>query len=230
MALRRFINIRGNIRQFRSDWGTNFVGAERELCNAVKEIDHDKINRALLNEGADYLLFKWRRNPPIASHMGGVWERQIRSARAILSALFRVHGTSLNEEALCTFMADATGILNSRPLTVDNLNSPCSVPLSPNNLLAMKTRVILPPPGNFPIADIYSRKYWPRVQHLANKVWKRWCKEYLQNQQKRSKWHHRKDNFKVGSDCVDHPRERSKKQMEQGKNCKCTRRLRRTDS
>eukprot|EP00112_Aurelia_sp_Birch-Aquarium-sp1_P025237 Seg83.6 transcript_id=Seg83.6/GoldUCD/mRNA.D3Y31 product="hypothetical protein" protein_id=Seg83.6/GoldUCD/D3Y31 len=48
MALRRFINIRGNIRQLRSDWGTNFVGAERELRDAVKEMDHDRIKRELI--------------------------------------------------------------------------------------------------------------------------------------------------------------------------------------
>ena len=149
MALRRFINIRGNIRQLRSDWGTNFVGAERELRDAIKEMDHDRINRELLNEGADYLVIKWKRNPPSASHMGGIWERQIRSIRAILSALFKVHGTSLNDEALRTFMAEGTGILNSRPLTVDNLNSPDCLPLSPNNLLTMKTKVVLPHPVIF---------------------------------------------------------------------------------
>ena len=198
MALRRFINIRGNIRQLRSDWGSNFVGAERELREAVQEMDHDKIQRALLNEGADYLVIKWKRNPPSASHMGGVWERQIRSVRAILSALFRVHGASLNDEALRTFMAETTGILNSRPLTVENLNSPDCLPLSPNNLLTMKTKVVLPPPGNFPRADIYSRKYWRRVQHLADEFWRRWRKEYLQNQLKRTKWHNRRDNFRVG--------------------------------
>ena len=198
MALRRFINIRGNIQQLRSDWGTNFVGAERELRDAIKEMDHDRIKRALLNEGADYLLIKWKRNPPSASHMGGIWERQIRSVRAILSAIFRVHGTSLNDEASRTFMAEATGILNSRPLTVENLNSPDCLPLSPDNLLVMKTKVILPPPGNFSQADIYSRKYWRRVQYLADEFWRRWRKEYLQNQQKRTKWYNRRDNFKVG--------------------------------
>ena len=139
-------------------------------------MDHDKIQRALLNEGADYLVIKWKRNPPSASHMGGVWERQIRSVRAILSALFRVHGASLNDEALRTFMAETTGILNLRPLTVQNLNSPDCLPLSPNNLLTMKTKVILPPPGNFKRADIYSRKYWHRVQHLADEFWRRWRK------------------------------------------------------
>eukprot|EP00112_Aurelia_sp_Birch-Aquarium-sp1_P002491 Seg1276.8 transcript_id=Seg1276.8/GoldUCD/mRNA.D3Y31 product="hypothetical protein" protein_id=Seg1276.8/GoldUCD/D3Y31 len=198
MALRRFINIRGNIRQLRSDWGTNFDGVERELHDAVKEMDYDRIQRELLNEGADYLLIKWKRNPPSASHMGGIWERQIRSVRAILSALFQVHRTSLNDEALRTFMAEATGILNSRPLTVDNLNSPDCLPLSPNNLLTMKTKVILPPSGNFSRVDIYSRKYWRRFQHLANEFWRRWDKEYLQNQQMRTKWYNQRDNFKVG--------------------------------
>ena len=162
MALSRFINIRGNIRQLRSDWGTNFVGAERELCDAVKEMDHDKIKQALLNEGADYLVFKWKRNPPAASDMRGIWERPMQSVRAILSALFRVYGASLIDEASRTFMTEAKGILNSRPLTVGNLNSPYCLPLSPNNLLAMKTSVILPSPGNFTQADIYSRKYWQR--------------------------------------------------------------------
>ena len=161
-------------------------------------MNHDKIKQALLNEGADYLIFRWKRNPPTASHMGGTWERQIRSVRAILSALFRVHGTSLNDEALRTFMAEATGILNSRPLTSENLNSPDCLPLFPNNLLPMKTKVILPPPGNFPQAYMYSKKYWRRVQHLADEFWKRWRKEYLQNQQKRTKWYNRKDNLKVG--------------------------------
>ena len=35
-------------------------------------------------------------NPPLASHMGGVWERQIRSARAILSSILKTHSTSLD--------------------------------------------------------------------------------------------------------------------------------------
>ena len=34
MVLRRFLNMRGNVKQLRSDNGSNFVGAERELCEA----------------------------------------------------------------------------------------------------------------------------------------------------------------------------------------------------
>ena len=100
--------------------------------------------------------------------MGGTWERQIQSVHADLSALFRVHGISLNDDALCTFLAEATGILSSRPLTVENMNSPDCLPLAPHNLVTMKTSVILLPPSDFPQADIYSRKYWCRVQNVAD--------------------------------------------------------------
>ena len=71
MALRCFISLRGNIPELHSDWGTNFVGADRELRDAIKEISHEKIQDFLQNNGADYMLFKFKRNPPASSHMGG---------------------------------------------------------------------------------------------------------------------------------------------------------------
>ncbi|CAC5383581.1 unnamed protein product [Mytilus coruscus] len=49
----------------------------------------------------------------------------------------------------------------------------------------MKSKIILPPPGQFQRSDIYSRKRWRRVQFLANKFWNRWRKEYLSNLQSR---------------------------------------------
>ena len=64
--------------------------------------------------GGDWIT--WKRNPPYASHMSGVWERQIHSARSILSSLMQTHGRSLDEESLATLMAETEGILNSRPL------------------------------------------------------------------------------------------------------------------
>ena len=79
MALRRMIARRGNIRSMRSDNGTNFVGTENELKRAFQEMNHTKIKHFLQENGADWLV--WTRNTPTASHMGGVWEQQIKSAR-----------------------------------------------------------------------------------------------------------------------------------------------------
>ena len=43
MALKCFVSLRGNICELRSDWGTNFVGAERELREAIKEMNHERL-------------------------------------------------------------------------------------------------------------------------------------------------------------------------------------------
>ncbi|CAG2223319.1 unnamed protein product [Mytilus edulis] len=93
-ALRRFIAIRGPVRHLRSDRGTNFVGAERELREAYSEMDDKSIRQFLSNEGCDFVEFKM--NVPSASHMGGVWERQIRSVRNVLASLMHQSGTQLN--------------------------------------------------------------------------------------------------------------------------------------
>ena len=88
--------------------------------------------------------------------------------------------------------------MNGRPLTVDSLSSPDGLePLTPNTLLTMKSKVVLPPPGNFERADLYLRKRWRRVQFLANEFWSRWKKEYLQSLQLRSKWVKPQRNLEV---------------------------------
>lgn len=69
-ALRRFIAQRGQVLELRSDNGTNFIGAERELKRAIKDWNTSKIEDSLLQRG-----IKWMFNPPAASHHGGVWER-----------------------------------------------------------------------------------------------------------------------------------------------------------
>ena len=131
--------------------------------------------------------------------MGGVWERQIRSVRNVLSALMCDHGTQLDDESLRTLMCEAAAIVNSRPLSVQNLNDPVSLePLTPNHLLTMKSKLILPPPGQFQRSDLYCRKRWRRIQYLANEFWSRWRREYLQNLQVRSKWQGETRNAQQG--------------------------------
>lgn len=171
-ALRRFIARRGKVREIRSDQGTNFVGAKNELAAALQELQ-EPIKQFLSSQDCDLIHFKM--NVPHASHMGGIWERQIRTTRSVLTSLLSDHGTQLDDEALRTLMTEAENIVNSRPLTVENLADPLGAePLTPNHLLTFKTQVVLPPPGKFESADLYSRKRWRRVQYLANQFWLRW--------------------------------------------------------
>ena len=172
-ALRRFLSRRGPVRQLRSDNGTNFVGARRELKEALEEMDEYHIRDELLKSQCDWIKFKM--NAPAASHMGGVWERQIRTVHAVLSSLLVKNGTQLDDESLRMLMCKTEAIVNSRPLTINNLSDPDSPePSTPSHLLTMKSKVLLSPPGKFEPADLYARKHWRRVQHLANEFWTHW--------------------------------------------------------
>ena len=196
LALRRFIGRRGPVQTIRSDNGGNFVGASNEFEKAYKEMDHNRIRKYLLTKQCD--LIDWNRNPPESSHKGGVWERQIRSAKNILNNILRKHPAQLNDEALRTFFVEVESIVNCRPLTIDTLGDESVETLSPHNLLSMKSKVILPPPGHFDEADVYCRKRWRTVQYLANIFWSRWRKEFLSSLQTRQKWRQPTRNIEVG--------------------------------
>ena len=114
-AYRRFASRRGPVKRLYCDQGTNFIGGRGLLEAALKEMDHDRIRQELLKEQCDWIEF--RMNVPKASHMGGVWERQIRSARTALNGLLQSHGQHLDDELLRTVMAEAEAIVNSRPLS-----------------------------------------------------------------------------------------------------------------
>ena len=193
-ALRCFIALRGKVRQLRSDQGTNFIGAHNELAKAMNEMDDQKIESYLAKQGCDFVT-----NIPSASHMGGVWERQIRTIRSALNGIMNEYPSRLDSSSLRTLFYEAMSIVNSRPLTVENLNDPFGPEaLTPNHLLTMKTEISLPPPGEFVRNDVYTRKRWRRVQYLANMFWERWKKEYLQLLQVRPKWSQPQRNIEVG--------------------------------
>ena len=195
-AYRRFIGRRGPVRQLRSDQGTNFVGASNELKAALSEMNQDTLTKEMAKTSCDWISFKM--NVPSASHMGGAWERQIRTVRRVLSALLHDHGSQLDDESLQTLMIEAESIVNSRPLTTDETTCKETPDvLTPNHLLTQKSQVVLPPPGVFQRADLYSRKRWRLVQHLANEFWQRWRKSFLQSLQSRQKWIARHRNLQV---------------------------------
>lgn len=188
-ALRAFIALRGNVRQLRSDQGTNFIGARREFLEAVKEMDQECLKQL----GCEFVM-----NPPSASHMGGVWERQIRTIRSVLTSILDQSSRRLDSSSLRTYLYEVMAIINSRPLTAHLLNDPTGPqPLTPNHILTMKSSIVLPPPGEFVKEDLYLRKRWRKVQHLANEFWSRWKKEYLLNLQQRQKWHKTHRNARV---------------------------------
>ena len=121
-ALRCFISIRGSVQELRSDQGTNFVGAKHELKEALKQLDFDRIKVFMADRQCDFVM-----NAPYSSHVGGVWERHIRSVRSVLTSIIQEHPSRLDTASFRTFLYEAMFIVNSRPLTVESINDPTSV-------------------------------------------------------------------------------------------------------
>ncbi|XP_060573880.1 uncharacterized protein LOC132731684 [Ruditapes philippinarum] len=190
-ALRRFISIRGKVKQFRSDRGTNFVGATEDAGINAVNVEDQVLKSFLLNSGTTWLF-----NSPHSSHMGGAWERMIGTVRRILDNML-VKIDNLTHEMLVTFMAEVSAVVNSRPLIPVSYDSEIPEILTPNTLLTQKMSADIQETRVLNTKDLYKAQ-WLRVRHLADTFWKRWKRDYLHTLQIRQKWNTKSENIAVG--------------------------------
>lgn len=189
-ALRRFFSLRGAPTQIRSDRGTNFVSACKELKMDEPSTD---LNKYLQEQKCSWLF-----NPPHSSHMGGSWERLIGVARRILDSMFLQMGSAqLTHEVLTTLMAEVCAIMNARPLIPVSSDPESPLILTPAILLTQKTGTLPYPPCEFGKAELLKQQ-WKQVQSLADTFWERWRREYLSTLQSRTKWQNRRPDLKEG--------------------------------
>ena len=103
-ASRRFVSRRGPVQHIFSDIGTNFVGSARLLRESMRSWNQSQIHDSLCQ-----INMKWTFNPPSSSHMGGVWERMIRSVRTTLMSIMPKQ--TLYDDDLTTLFAEVEAIL-----------------------------------------------------------------------------------------------------------------------
>ena len=188
-GFRRFIARRGLPIKVWSDNGTNFVGGQNELLKGIRELDRNRIQSHCAR-----LNVEWVFNPPGASHMGGIWERVIRTIRRVLAAL--LGNARLTDEILHTLLCEVESVINSRPITKVPSDPQDPEALTPNHLLLLREGPP-PPPGLFKSQDVFNKR-WRHVQYLADQFWRRWVKEYLPILQVRHKWLQPQGNLKCG--------------------------------
>lgn len=170
-ALMRFIARRGTPNKIFSDRGTNFQRADKDLRAAmVTWASHAKLGETLRRRDIE-----WSFHPPTASHMGGVWERQIRSIRKILSSI--IGAQRLDDDRLHTLFCEVEATLNSRPITAAPGDASEPEALTPDHLLRVGAGVHLPLRDLSP-GETFRRR-WIHAQALADRFWKRWRAEYL---------------------------------------------------
>lgn len=193
LAWRRFSCLRGvNCKTVWSDNGRNFVGAESKIREIISEWNEDRIKRELAKKGTD---FDWKFNVPYGSHMNGVVESLIRSVRKALDGTSGLYDTVYTAEEWCTYLAEVTYMVNSRPLFPEGEDPVDSPSITPNSLLHGHG-IEIPQP-------ITPEKVNPRdrmrfIQQKAQIFWCIWMKYMPPQLIERNKWYHPRDNLKIG--------------------------------
>lgn len=180
MCYRNFINRRGKPSKIYSDCGTNFVGAEKELRDDLKHIKPQRIAEKFTTSETTFIF-----NPPASPHMGGAWERMVKSVKTSLYAVIPKRTPS--EELFRCLLIEVENMVNSRPLTYLPLDSAESEALTPNHFLLGSSSGVKPV-GEFGDDVKLLRSNWLMVQLYAQTFWKRWVKEYVTTLTRRTKW------------------------------------------
>lgn len=180
-CIRRFVSRRGAPAEIYTDNGTNFQGAEHQLRDQLEEIRDD------LAETFTNTETKWVFIPPSAPHMGGAWERMVRSIKIAMETAYNCD-RKLDDEGLETLAVEAEGIVNSRPLTYLPLESAETEALTPNHFLLGSSRGVRQPAVPFSDPATAAKNSWNLIQHQLDIFWKRWVREYLPMLTKRMKW------------------------------------------
>ena len=112
-----------------SDNGTNFVGAERELREAVKFLYGTREVPAFMEKAG----IDWTFHPPRTPHFGGAHESLVKSTKKALYNALELESGSLRHPTgiLRTLLYEVAGLLNTRPLTYVSSNPEDFRPLTP---------------------------------------------------------------------------------------------------
>ena len=188
-AFRRFIARRGQPQYIRSDIGKNFVGARRELQEALNAGIRTALQTLPLAPEMEWYL-----NPPFAPHFGGAWEALSKRTRRLLILGSR----KLTVEVFHTILAEIELMLNSRLLTHVADYPDIEEPLTPNHFLLHTPYANMPPGDSQDSSYQLTQKSWKETQKLVNHIWKRLLTEYILTLHHRSKWNQQLPPITVG--------------------------------
>lgn len=198
-CLKRFIARRGLCKVLYSDNGTNFIGSSNDLKRVIlwvrENVEDTEIRNFLLKNEVE-----WKFIPPRAPHMGGLWERAVRSAKTHLVKV--VGDAHLTYEQLYTILCQVEGVLNSRPLTALSDDPNDYSALTPGHFLIGDSLATFPeryPEDEVPVNRL---KIYERLQAMLRHFWKRWSSEYLTSIQHRVKWQRKNDTAVQVGDLV----------------------------
>ena len=174
--MRYFIARRGKPKEILSDNRSNFIGADRELREALDKLGQHKIYNDLSSQN-----IKWTSNTPLCPWKRGACESIVKLTKKAMKAVMK--DRIYHEKLLITLPCEIEAMLNSRPIL------PCKN--DPSDFDALNPDFIIKKfhnfaPGDFNEDDISSRNKFKSVQSYSNEFWRRFIKEYITSLNMRS--------------------------------------------
>ncbi len=133
MAVRRFMALHGAPKRFQSDQGTQLVAASKQLATWDWTAVHEQAERV----GAE-----WHIVPRGGQHYNGQAERLIGLLKRCLEGALNNRRLTLGE--LSTVVAEATQIVNSRPIAKNTGDPEAGGPITPLHLQLGRATVEVP--------------------------------------------------------------------------------------
>ena len=186
MAIRRVVSRRGYPDVIVSENGKDFVGANQASKSKFQKNNKPDNNYIRLRLQLAQKNIQWTFNPPMAPHFGGVWERFIQSAKQ--SLLVVLGSCPKNFSVFHTVIAEAEGILNSRPLTHVGSTLINEEPLTPTESFLDEKTPLLPKTSGKNSRTRFSIKDFKESQTLLDQYWSCLLKEFVPELNRRTKW------------------------------------------
>ena len=195
MALDLLSARRGMPTTVRSDNGTNFRGASKELNNLLLN-DQDKLEQ-------NSHKITWVFNTPLSPHQGGLWERTIGTLKRAMEKTMTCDqylSHKLRAEEFRVLVTVAEGFVNHRPLTAVSMEAGDLAPITPADFCLCNPSVGFHPPAQGGISRYTShQKRWALLQEYQDMLWKRLRREVVPKYAEfRRSWLRNKTNLRRG--------------------------------
>lgn len=185
-VLRRFFSLRGYPALMLSDNGTQMVGAEREMREALAAVDEDDLKNFCHEKG-----IQWKFITPAAPHQNGCAEAMVKTCkRALKKAIGEQVLTPLE---LYTCLAEVGNLVNQRPIGRVPTDPDDGSYLCPNDILLGRSSTNVP---QGPFKETRNpQKRVEFVQQIVNSFWKQWKRDVFPALIPRKQWCHEKRNI-----------------------------------
>ena len=190
-AFWRFVARRGVPEHINSDNAGNFVATDR-LLQETREATQKMLPELRRQTLKRWPHIQWEKNPPVAPHWGGHYERLVGSLKTAMNAAMEKTSNNLSIMQFCTFLCQIEAMVNARPLirTSDDINDDNY--LSPADFLLATRKVtdlVYPRQLNKGRPQYVDGESWQALQKEQDELWTKWLKYYRTTLHETKKWH-----------------------------------------